>query len=120
MKTNLSNNFSDLNKTIQDYVKVRIDLVKLSVLEKGTKITVFLISTMVFILIGSIFFIFSSAAFVVWYGNQFHNYLTGLIIVIGVIILLGFFFYLSRRTFITSSVIKNLSSILFEHDDDTD
>ncbi len=117
MKTNLSDNFNDLNKTVQEYLKVRLDLIKLTLLEKMTKISVFIISTMIFILFGTIFFLFAATTFVVWYGNQYQDYLTGLFIVIGVIVLLGLLFYIFRSNLVTSSIIKKFSSILFENNE---
>ena len=81
---------------------------------------VFIISTVVFMMLGAIFFLFASAAFVIWFGNMFGSYLTGLLIISGIILLLGIFFYLSRRSLFTSFIIKNLSSILFEEDEDID
>ncbi len=118
MKRDLSNSLASLNKTIMEYMKVQIKLAKLNLLQKMTKISVLIISTVVFILLGAIFFLFVSAAFVVWYGNTFGNYLTGLLIISGTIILLGFIFLVARRNVITSVIIKNLSSILFEDEKD--
>ncbi len=114
MKSNLSNNFSELNKTVQDYLKVHIDLAKLTALEKMTKISVYMISYLVGIILASLFFIFFASAFVFWYGYQFQDYLTGLFIVIGFIIILALFFFLFGKSSVTTSIIKNLSSILFE------
>ncbi|MCW0483044.1 hypothetical protein N2K84_09910 [Prolixibacteraceae bacterium A06] len=118
MKSNLSDNFHELNQSVQDYLKVRLDLVKLTLLEKMTKISVFLISTVVFILLGMIFFLFATTAFVVWYGNQFQDYLTGLFIVTGVVVLIGLLFLLLRKSLITTTIIQKLSSILFEEDEE--
>ena len=120
MKRNLSNSLAILNKTILDYFKIRVKLVKLDVLQKMTKMSVFIISTVVFMMLGSIFFLFASTAFVIWFGNTFGNYLTGLLIISGILLLLGIFFYLSRRSLFTSFIIRNLSSILFEEDEDID
>ena len=118
MKKNLSNSLAGLNKTIRDYLKIQIKLVKLNLLQKMTKLSLFLISTIVFILLGAIFFLFAAAAFVIWYGNTYGNYLTGLLIISGTILFLGLIFVITRRNIITSIIIKNLSSILFEDEDD--
>lgn len=116
MKSNLSNNLNDLSQSVQDYLQVHVDLIKLTLVEKMTKISVFVVSSIVFILLGMIFFLFASAAFVVWYGNQYQDYLTGLFFIIGLVVLLGIIFILLRNSVITSSIIKKLSSILFEED----
>ncbi|WP_423127684.1 phage holin family protein [Gaoshiqia sp. Z1-71] len=115
MKTNLSNNFSELGNTIGEYLKLHLDLIKLSFLEKMTKISVFLISMIVLIVLGSIFFLFASAAFVIWYGNQFQDYLAGLLIVMGAIVVLAVIFLFIRRNLISSAIIRTINSILFEN-----
>ncbi len=117
MKANLSDNFGELNKSVQDYLKIRTELVKLSVLEKMTKISVYLISTLSGIIFAALFFLFFSAAFVVWYGTQFNDFLTGLLIIIGILFLLLIVFLIFRKSMITSTIIENLSSILFEDED---
>lgn len=120
MKTSLSNNLSELGKTIQEYVQLRLDLTKLTALEKMTRISVFLISLLVMILLVSLFFIFFAAAFVVWYGDKFQDYLTGLFIVSSVVVVLGLLFYIFRRALVTTPIIKNLSEILFEDEFNTE
>jgi hypothetical protein len=95
-----------------------LDLLKLSVLSKISKISVFLITALVVVLLGSAFLLFGAAAFVVWYGNTYGDYLMGLLMVTGFILFLGILFYLLRRPLISSIVIKSFAGILFENDDD--
>lgn len=117
MKTNLSNSFNELNESVQDYLKTRTELIKLTVLEKMTKISVYLLNLLSGIIFAALFFFFFSAAFIVWYGLRFNDFLTGLFIVIGFLLFLLILYFVLKRTFITSSIIENLSSILFEDED---
>lgn len=118
MKTGLPDNIDQLNKSIQEYLSLRMDLIKLRGLEKITRISEFFISGLVFLLFGSFFFLIAAATFVVWYGGQFQDYLTGLLIVLGVIIVGWILFYFFRKRLIIPSIIKNISTILFQDDDD--
>lgn len=116
MKLDLISNFNIIQTHLKEYLNLRLQLVKLSVLEKVTKISVFITSLMVIILAVSIFFVFASAAFVVWYGSRTQDYLTGLLIVMGIVVFLMVIFFLLRRTIVESFFIKTFSSILLEND----
>jgi len=116
MKENIKDSFQKLKDTATDYAKLQLKLFKLSVIQKINEISVLIISSFVFILIGFIFLLFISAAFVVWYGTTFGNYLTALLIIIGFIILLFLIFYIKGRKWISSGIMKKLSSIIDEKD----
>jgi hypothetical protein len=118
MKAIVSDSISALKDSLERYLELRLDLLKLSVLSKISKISVFLITALVVVLLGSAFLLFGAAAFVVWYGNTYGDYLMGLLMVTGFILFLGILFYLLRRPLISSIVIKSFAGILFENDDD--
>lgn len=118
MKENLADKLTNAGQSLQEYLKIRLKLMKLDVLEKMTKISVFIISTVGFTILGILFFVFVSAAFVVWYGNRTDNYLTGLFIVIGLIVLAALCLYLFRKTILSSFLIRNFSTILFEEENE--
>jgi len=117
MKENLTDSFNRLKDTATDYARLQLKLFKLCVIQKIDEIFVLIISSFVFILIGFIFLLFISAAFVVWYGTTFGNYLTALLIIIGFIILLFIIFYVKGRKWISSVIMKKLSSIFPENEE---
>src|SRR5690606_9109923 len=112
MKTSLSNNFNELGNSVKEYLNIHLQLVKLSMVEKLVKISVFIISSMVLLLASTIVFCFAATAFVIWYGTTYQDYLTGLFIVMGFVVLITLLFYVFRRVFVESMVIKKFSSIL--------
>jgi len=114
MKENLTDSFNSLKDTATDYARLQLKLFKLSVIKKIDKISVLIISLFVFILLSSIFIFFISAAFVIWYGTTFGNYLAALLIIIGFIILLFIIFYIKGRKWLYSGIMKKLSSIMSE------
>ena len=120
MKTILSNNFGELGTSIKDYLNIQLDLVKLSMVEKMVKISIFSISLLLVILASCIFFIFAAAAFVIWYGSTYNDYLTGVFIVMGAIVLITLLFYAFRRIVVESFFIKKFASILLQVDEDDD
>ena len=117
MKENMTDSFNRLKDTATDYAKLQLKLFKLRVIQKINEISVLIISSFVFILIGFIFLLFISAAFVVWYGTTFGNYLTALLIIIGFIFLLFLIFYIKGRKWISSGIMKNLSSMISEDEE---
>ena len=118
MSKNLSDNFSDLSKTTKKYIEARIDLVKLTFLEKATNITVSLIDRLVLTMLSALIVLFALAAFVVWYGQTYHDYLAGLLITVGILVVLTVLFLLFKKRMITSSVLRDYSSMLFEEEED--
>jgi len=117
MKENITDSFNRLKDTTTDYARLQLKLFKLCVIQKIDEIFVLIISSFVFILIGFIILLFISAAFVVWYGTTFGNYLTALLIIIGFIILLFIIFYVKGRKWISSVIMKKLSSIFPENEE---
>lgn len=118
MRTNLADRMVRLTKALEEYFLLRIDLVKLTAIEKITKVSVLIISSIVTVVLSGLLIFFASAAFVVWYGQHYGDYLMGLFIISGFIILLNVLFYIFRGQLITSGIIKALSRILFEKEED--
>lgn len=118
MITHFTDRIVRLTKAFEEYLLLSLDLVKLTALEKLTKISVLIISSIVTIVLSGLFILFASAAFVVWYGQNYGDYLMGLFIISVFILLLNIVFYLLRGQLITSSIIKALSRILFEKEED--
>jgi len=117
MGKDLSDNLVDLNETVKDYVQTKLELVKITVLEKITKLTLYLISFQIIILLIFLFVTFLTSAFVVWYEQNYQNILVSLLIVSGVLVLLGILFFTVFRKFIVKNLLSNLSEILFEKDE---
>ena len=116
MSKNLSDNLNELSEATKKYIQARVDLVKLSFLEKSTRVTAYLIDSLVLILFGALILLFSLAAFVAWYGQVYHDYLTGLLLAIGILVVLAVLFLLLKKQIVTSAVLKGYSSMLFDED----
>ena len=114
MSDKLTKNIAGLNDSVKQYVQARIDLVKLQLLKKVSQSLSFIFGLFVFILIAVLVLMFSGAAFAFWYGNTYNNYLEGVLIVVGFLVLISVLFLLLKNKILTSVFLRNFSEILFE------
>lgn len=117
MSKELTKNLGELNGSVKSYVQAKIDLVKLTFLEKTTRFTSYLFNFLVVLMFSMLAIGFAAAAFAVWYGETYNNYVEGMLIAGGVLILTALVFILLRKQIVTGSVIKNFSKILFEEEE---
>ncbi|MFO8068068.1 MAG: phage holin family protein [Bacteroidales bacterium] len=114
MSKELSQNLGELNASVKKYVKAKIDLAKLSLLEKATRFTSYLFNMLAVMLFAFLIIGFAATSLAVWYGRTYDNYVTGLLIAGGGIILIAIIFYLLRKKIVENSVMKNFSEVLFD------
>jgi len=117
MSKNLSENIVELNETVKEYIQTKLELVKLTILEKITKLVFYLISFQIIVLFIFLFVTFSTTAFVVWYEQNYENMITGLLIAAGFLFLLGVLFFIFFKKLIVKNLLSNLSEILFNEDE---
>jgi len=118
MNNRLANNIAELNESVKLYLQARLDLVKLLLLKKATNSLTFLFGSLVIILLSAIIVAFAGAAFVVWYGASYNNYLEGVLLITGFFLLVLVLFIVFRKKFLTSIFLSNLSEIIFDDDED--
>lgn len=114
MSRNLKKDISNLNDSAKDYFQIKVDLIKVSLLEKSTRLTSLLIN--IWILVSLIIWLlgFVVAAFAVWYGNTYSNYTEGLLIAGGLILFAALLFVILRKKIVTTSVLQHFSKIIFD------
>lgn len=117
MSKNLTENIGELSGSAKSYVQAKIDLAKLSLLEKITRFTSSLFTMIVMVLFFTLVIGFGAAAFAIWYGQAYNNYFEGVLIAGGSLIVLGLVFVLLRHKILTNPVLRNFSDILFEEDE---
>lgn len=115
----LKENISELNSIIKSYIEARIDLWKVLLLEKVTKIGTYFF-TVIAILITFLFtLLFLTFAFSFWFGNTYGNITTGFLISAGFFLLLALVIYWLRKPLFSNNIIKNIGSIIFsDHEDE--
>jgi hypothetical protein len=118
MSKNLTENIGELSGSVKSYVQVKIDLARLTLLEKVTRFTSYLFSVIVVMLFLILAFGFGAAAFAIWYGQAYNNYFEGVLIAGGGLVVLAFLFVLLRHQIITNPLIRNFSEILFDDEEE--
>lgn len=113
----LSKNVSEIFDIIRGYLNARVDLWKLTLLERISLIGSFFISSVILILIAAFGLLFFSFAFAFWYGNNYGDLAAGFLIITIVYVVLGIIFYLLRKSLIVRPVIRSLSAIIFAEDE---
>ena len=105
-----------LSDHAKEYLNLRVDLLKLILVEKLSRMT----STLVLFVLFLIFAMFAGAfiglAFVLWYGENVGPMWAGALIVAGVLVLKGLLFYLFRKKLLLNPVIAKISKIVMEED----
>jgi len=113
MSKELSKDIAGLTESAQNYIEAKIDLLKLTFLERMARFTTFLFSFIIlalfFILIAGL----AAAMFILWYGQEFGNYIEGTLIATGILALFALLFFLFRKKIITNTAVRNFSDILF-------
>jgi hypothetical protein len=117
MSKDLTENIGELGGSAKNYVQAKIDLAKLTLLQKMTRFTSYLFSMIVILLFSILVVAFGAAAFAIWYGQTYGNYFEGVLIAGGCLIVLALLFVLLRHQIFTNPVLRNYSDILFEEDE---
>lgn len=118
MSSDLSKNITKINKSAKKYFETKVDLIKLSFLEKSTRFTALLINLWI---LGSLFILiigFLFAAFAIWYGSKYGNYAEGMLIAGGLLLLLALIFVVFRKRLVTNTVLRHYSKIIFDESND--
>ena len=114
MSKDLSNNMLELNEAVKAYIQTRLDLVKVSILEKLVKFSLYLITFLIVVLFIFLILACVTTFFVIWYEQTYHNILVGLLIALGFLISTCLLFIVFRKKLIVKNVLQNISEILFE------
>lgn len=114
--SSFSENLNEIIKIARSYVNTRIELWKLSLLEKTSLAGAFFLSSVIIVLIVAFCLLFISLAFAFWYGQRTGDLSTGFLILAGFYLIIGLIFIVSRKILVTGPVVKSLSNILYEDD----
>ncbi len=116
--SSFTENANEIIKIARSYVITRIELWKLSLLEKTSLAGAFFLSSVIIVLIVAFCLLFISLSFAFWYGQRTGDLSIGFLILAGFYLILGLIFIISRKHLITGPVVKSLSDILYSDDDE--
>ena len=110
--------YEQLKKEIQEYIRLRYDLLRLNVLEKTAGIlALFLLILVVTVSVLAAFLYFSFALAFVLHEHGGLSLAAALCIIGGVFLLLSLLLYAFRKSLIINPLIRQLSRILFQDEE---
>ncbi|HZH71449.1 MAG TPA: phage holin family protein [Mariniphaga sp.] len=114
MSKDLTDSIEQLNGSVRNYIKVNIDLIKLTLIEKAAKIV-----SIVYILMVVLFFFLliiatGIAAFAVWYGETYNDYVGGLLIAGGGLFLITLLLVIVGKKLLSNTIIRSFGSKMFK------
>jgi hypothetical protein len=112
-----SESVNTLSDHLKEYINLRVDLVKLILVEKLSRLTSLMLLFIIFLILLMFAAVFLGLAFVLWYGNNIGPMWAGALIVVGVLLLKGIVLFLFRKKFLLNPVITQLSKIILEDAD---
>lgn len=110
----ISENFSELSENVKDYLKLRLDLLKLTITEKMASIGSFFLVSVIFFILFLFVLMFFSLAFIFWFRDQIGAAYVGALIIAGVYIIVGIVIFLLRNKLFINPLVERLSKILME------
>jgi len=116
--TPLAENISELTEIMKKYIAARMDLIKVTLLEKVTRSGTYFFSFTVIIFIVFAVLLLLTFAFSFWYGENVGEIYGGFLIAAGFYLILGIILYLLRGPIFSNNIIKNLASIIFAENEE--
>ncbi len=113
-----SENISDLNENVREYIRLRTDLLKLTITEKMSFLGSFFIVSIIFFILFLFILTFFSLAFILWFGHYIGAAFVGALIVAGVYILIAILAYFMRNKLFINPLVTQISKILMEDEDE--
>ncbi len=114
MSKDLTDSIEQLNGSVRNYIQVKLDLIKLTILEKAAKI----ISVIYVLFVIMFFFLLiiatATAAFAVWYGETYNDYVGGLLIAAGGLFLITILLVVIGKMLLSNTIIRTFSGMMFK------
>ena len=101
----------------EDYVDTRIELVKLGVAEKGSKLAADAIAGMIVAVFGLFAMGCLTIALSIWIGWLVHSYAWGFVIVGVLYLVIAVILFVTRKTTLTTPILQALIASLFKPED---
>ena len=114
----ISENFSALTGDVKQYIRLKLNLLKLVILEKASRLTSFFMLGAIFFCFFLFFILFVSLAFLFWFRDHVGPAWAGSLIVAGFYLFLAFLAYLLRFKLFIDPLVSILSKVIMEGEED--
>jgi hypothetical protein len=119
-ENSFSGNVEEMIKMARSYLNSRIELWKLTLLEKVSLAGAYFLGSLIIVLIIGFCLLFVSLAFAYWYGQTTGDLAMGFLITAGIYVVLGIIIYFGRKNLISGPIIRALAAIIYKDDDPED
>ena len=113
MHKELEKDFNEFSDSFKEYLQLQLDIEKLDLIKKLSQAGAYLFKIIVIIYFSIIITGFLLGALAVWYGKTYDNYFVGVLLAGAALIVVAVLLILLRKKIAVSSVLVNLSRILF-------
>jgi hypothetical protein len=115
---NLKDNVSEISENVKAYIRLKTDLLKLTLTEKVSLIISTLLISVILFLIFLFISMFVSIAFIFWFRDHAGPLYVGALIVAGFYLLVGVIVFLMRNSLFIDPLVSQISKILLEEEDE--
>jgi hypothetical protein len=116
MSKDLTDDVGQLTGSVKRYIQAKLDLLKLTILEKATKVISIIYVLVVLLFFSLLIFAVGIAAFVVWFGETYNDFVGGLLIAGGGLIALTLLLTLLGKLILSNTIIRIFSAVMFKDD----
>ncbi len=114
----LKDNFSEISENVKAYVRLKANLLKLTLTEKLSLIISALLISVILFLVFLFISMFISFAFIFWFRDHAGPLYVGALIVAGFYLLVGVIVFLMRNKIFINPLVSKISNILLEEEDE--
>jgi hypothetical protein len=118
--TKISDNLSELNDNVREYIKLRINLLKIEFTQKAAKLSSAIMMSLLYFIIVICILVFLSIAFIFAFREYIGPGWVAALIVAGVYIFFGFLIFLLRYKLFIDPLAVLLSKIILEETDENE
>ena len=114
----LKDNFSEISENVKAYIRLKIDILRLTLTEKVSLIISALLISIILFLVFLFISMFISIAFIFWFRDHAGPLYAGALIVAGFYLLIGVIVFFMRNRIFIDPLVSNISKILLEEEDE--
>jgi hypothetical protein len=114
----LKDDFSEISGNVKAYIRLKTDLMKLTLTEKISLIISALLISVILFLVFLFISMFISVAFIFWFRDHGGPLYVGALIVAGFYLLVGVIVFFMRNRIFIDPLVSQISIILLEEEDE--
>jgi hypothetical protein len=114
----LTDNVTEISDNVKAYMRIKIDLLRLTLTEKLSLIISALLISVILFLVFLFISMFVSIAFIFWFRDHAGPLYVGALIVAGFYLLVGIIMFLIRNRLFIDPLVSQITKILLEEEDE--